>query len=75
MAQPQSRRERLLLAVVVLSAVIVVADIIMLNVVGDDLPSGWWPVAVPVGLFLVPVVGAVCLVALLAERRGTSTTL
>ena len=73
MAQQPSRRERLLLAVVVLSAVIVLADIIVLNVVGE-LPSGWWPVAVPVGLFLVPVVGAVCLIALLAERRRNSPT-
>lgn len=73
MAQLQSPRERLLLAVVASSAVIVVADIIILNVVGD-LPSGWWPVAVPVGLFLVPVIGAICLIALLAERRRDSTT-
>ncbi len=73
MAQQWSRRERLLLAVVVLTAVIVLADIIVLNVVGE-LPSGWWPLAVPVGLFLVPATGAVCLIALFAQRRRNITT-
>ena len=73
MAQQWSRRERLLLAIVVLTAVIVLADIIVLNVVGD-LPSGWWPVAVPVGLFLVPVIGVVCMIALIDQRRRTNTT-
>ncbi len=73
MAQQWSRRERLLLAVVVLTAVIVLADIIVLTVVGD-LPSGWWPIAVPVGLLLVPVIGALCLIALIAQRRRNNTT-
>ena len=73
MAQPWSKRERRLLAVVVLSAVIVVADIIALNV-GGEVSSGWWPLAVPVGLFLVPAVGLVCLILLIGQRRRDSPT-
>lgn len=73
MAQQWTRRERLLLAVVVLTVVTVLADIIVLNVVGE-LPSGWWPLAVPVGLLLVPFIGAVCLIALVAQRRRNNTT-
>ena len=64
-------RRTLLLVTVVLSLVIVLADLLVLTI-GGELPSeGWWWVAVPVGLFLVPVVGAVCLVALIGEGRRT----
>ncbi|MGH9189224.1 MAG: hypothetical protein ACRD0Q_04190 [Acidimicrobiales bacterium] len=50
---------------------IVLADLLVLTI-GGELPSErWWWVAVPVGVFLVPVVGAVCLVALVGQRRRT----
>lgn len=74
MQQEWSRRERFLLAVVGLSAFVLLTDIIVSNVVGD-LPSGWWPVPVPVGLFLIPVIGAVALILLITERQRDDTTL
>jgi cytochrome bd-type quinol oxidase subunit 2 len=61
------------LAVVVLSAVIVVADIIALNVAGE-VSSEWWPLAVPVGLLLVPALGVVCLILLIRQRRRDNPT-
>jgi hypothetical protein len=73
MAQPWSQRERRLLAVILLSAVIVLADIIALNIAGE-VSSGWWPLAVPVGLLLVPAVGVVCLILLIGQRRDNPTS-
>ena len=61
------------MAVVLLSVVIVVADIIALNVAGE-VSSGWWLLAVPVGLLLVPAVGIVCLVLLIGQRRRDNPT-
>lgn len=51
-----------------LAVVIVLGDIIALNVVGA-VPSALWILAVPVGLLIVPVIGVVCIVLLVAERR------
>lgn len=63
-----SRRQRRLLAAIVLTVVIVLGDIIVLNVMGE-VPSAFWILAVPVGLLIVPVIGVVCSVLLVAERR------
>lgn len=63
-----STRQRRLLMVVVLSAIVVVGDIIALNVSGE-VSSDWWIVAVPLGLLLVPVIGIVSLAVLVRERR------
>jgi hypothetical protein len=54
--------------VVVLCALIFVADIVILNVVGE-VSSAWWTLAVPVGLLLVPIIGLVSLVLLVMDRR------
>ena len=51
-----------------LTVVIFLGDIIALNVMGE-VPSALWILAVPVGLLIVPVVGVVCIVLLVAERR------
>ena len=67
-AREWSKSQRSLLAVVVLSALVVLGDIIALNVAGE-VSSEWWVLAVPVGLLLVPLTGIVCLVRLLGERR------
>ena len=68
MVREWSKSQRRLLTVVVLSALVFLGDIIALNVVGE-VSSDWWELAVPVGLFLVPLTGIVCLVRLLGERR------
>lgn len=68
MLEGWSKRQRRLLMVVVLSAVVVLGDIIALNVSGE-VSSDWWIVAVPLGLLLVPVIGIVSLVGLIRERR------
>lgn len=68
MLEGWSKRQRRVLTVIVLSAVVVLGDIIVLNVAGE-VSSDWWIVAVPVGLLLVPVIGIVSLVALIRERR------
>ena len=52
------------------AAVVLVADLVWLNVDGE-VPDGWWIVAVPVGLFVVPVVG---LAALLLSFRADEMT-
>ncbi len=64
-----NKRRSRLLTVVLLSAAIVIADIIALNVVGE-VTEFWWFLAVPVGLFLVSAIGLVALVLLLKARRG-----
>lgn len=73
MAQRWSERERFLFAVVLLTAVIVVADIIALNVAGE-VSSGWWFLVVPVGLVLVPAIGIACLIVLIGHRRRANQT-
>jgi len=40
-----------------------------LSIVGE-VSSGWWLLAVPVGLFLVGAIGIVSLLWLLKERRA-----
>jgi hypothetical protein len=65
---PARKRRRRLSAAVVLCALVVLADIVAVNVVGE-MPHAWWFLAVPVGLFLVPAIGIVCLVALLTDRQ------
>ena len=70
-SQSTERRRRLLLLIVI-CALVFVADIVVLNVVGE-VTSGWWPLAVPVGLLLVPIVGIVCFVLLLQDRRGAKS--
>lgn len=62
-------RQRRLLMVTAVCALIFVADIIILNVVGDF--GSWWILAVPVGLLLLPSVGLVAL-ALVLYGRPTS---
>jgi hypothetical protein len=49
-------------------ALIFVSDVAVLNLVGE-VSSGWWLLAVPLGLLLVPLVGIVALVLLLQDRR------
>jgi len=62
-------RQRRLLAVAIACAFVFVADIVMLNIVGE-VSSGLWLFAVPVALLLVPLIGLVALFMLLADRRG-----
>ncbi len=64
-----TERQRRLLLLIVICALIFVADIVVLNLVGE-VSSGWWLLAVPVGLLLVPIVGIVAFVLLLQDRRG-----
>lgn len=68
MASEWTQRERRLLAVVVVSAIVFVGDVVTLNVVGE-VSAGWWVLAVPVGLLVVPLVGIVGLASLLMARR------
>ena len=56
------------MAAIMLTVVIFLGDIIALNVMGE-VPSALWILAVPVGLLIVPVIGVVCIVLLVAERR------
>ena len=62
-------RQRRLLLLIMICALILVADIVVLNLVGE-VSSGWWLLAVPVGLLLVPIVGIIAFVLLLEDRRG-----
>ncbi len=64
-----TERQRRLLLLIVICALILVADIVVLNLVGE-VSSGWWLLAVPVGLLLVPIVGIVAFVLLLQDRRS-----
>ena len=68
MVSEWSPGQRRLLAAIVLTVAIVLGDIIALNVVGE-VPSALWILAVPVGLLIVPVIGVVCTVLLVGERR------
>ena len=61
-------RRRRLFTVVVVCALIFVADIVILNVVGE-VSSAWWALAVPIGLVLVPIIGLVSLVLLVVDSR------
>jgi hypothetical protein len=61
-------RQRRLLAVAAVCFLFFVADLIFVNV-GGEVPSGWWLLFVPVGLILVPAVGAGALVLALLDRR------
>ena len=64
-----SGRERLLLGIGLLCALVVVADVITLKLVGE-VPSGfWWFLAVPIGIFFFGVVGIASLLLLVKERR------
>lgn len=65
---PSPERKRLLSTVAVVCTVIFVADIVILNVVGE-VSSAWWMLAVPVGLVLVPIIGLVSLVLLVLDSR------
>ena len=69
MAEVPNRRQRILLAIVIASIVIVAADVIALNI-GDDLMEVSWTLAVPVGLLLVPIVGLVSFVLWFSERTA-----
>ena len=70
MARVPSRRQRVLLTIVIASIVIVVADVIAVNIAEDDLfDVVSWTLAVPVGLLLVPIVGIVSFVMWMSERR------
>jgi len=71
MARVPSRRQRILLTIVIASIVIVVADVIAANIAEDDLfDVVSWILAVPVGLLLVPIVGIVSFVMWMSERRA-----
>ena len=61
-------RQRTLLIVTAVCALVFVTDLVIINVWGE-LPSGWWVLAVPVGLVLVPVIGVGALALLLLDRR------
>jgi hypothetical protein len=68
MATVPRRRQHVLLAIVIASIVILVADIIAVNI-----DSGLsWTLAVPVGMLLVPIVGIVSFVMWFSERRRTA---
>lgn len=58
----------MLLAVIALSVVVVVGEIIAMNATGEVSEGVWWLV-VPVGLAVVPLIDIICLVMLLRERR------
>ena len=73
MAKEASRRQRILLAIVIASIVIVVSDVIAVNIAGGDLSDVAWTLAVPVGLLLVPIVGIVSFVMWFSERRAHRT--
>ncbi len=67
--EPRSaERQRRLLLLTAISALMCLSDSV-LNLVGE-VSSGWWLLAVPVGLLLVPIVGIVAFVLLLQDRRG-----
>ena len=69
MARVPSRRQRVLLTIVIASIVIVVADVIAVNIAEDDLfDVVSWTLAVTVGLLLVPIVGIVSFVMWMSER-------
>jgi len=72
MASQGTERQRILLTIVVACVVIVVADIIAINISGDDLFVAW-TLAVPVGLLLVPLVGIVAFV-IWFSGRGVRTS-
>ncbi len=63
-----SERERLLLGIGLPCALVVVVDVIILKIVGE-VSSGWWWLAVPIGLFFVGGVAIGCLLLFLLERR------
>lgn len=65
MSERPGRPARVVAAV---AAAIVVLDVIALNVVGDLPNEGWWFLAVPIGLVVVPIVGVVALVAAVSAR-------
>ncbi len=62
-------RRRLLLTVTVTCAVIFVADVIALSVIGELPSEWWWVLAVLVGLLVVPILGFIALAWLLLDRR------
>jgi hypothetical protein len=66
--RPSGERQRRLLLLIVICVLVVVGDIVVLNLVGE-VSSGWWLLAVPVGLLLVPILGIVALVLLVLDRR------
>ena len=67
MAREPSRLQGILLAIVIASIVIFVADIIAVNIDGDALS---WTLAVPVGMLLVPIVGIISFVMWFSERNA-----
>jgi uncharacterized membrane protein YgdD (TMEM256/DUF423 family) len=68
-ADSSERQSRLLIVVVVCVAVFV-GDLLVLNIRGE-VSDRWWPVAVPGGLLVVPVIGIASFVMLLSARRGS----
>ena len=68
MSSEWTRYQRRLMVVTALAFVMVLADVVALNVVGE-VSSAVWLIAVPVGLLVVPIVGVVCALLLLADRR------
>ncbi len=63
-------RQRRLLTVAAVCALVFVADLIFVNL-GGEIPSGWWLLFAPVGLILVPILGVGALAVVLLDRRGS----
>jgi len=62
-------RRRTTAIVSAVAIAVLVADIVLVNLVGE-LPSGaWWFLAVPVGLGVVPVIAVVSLVGAVGAGR------
>lgn len=76
--ESKSMKQRRLQVIVIACASVIIANFIVSNLIVDDfstLPSFWWVLAVPIGLFLVGIVGIAAGVLLVKERRDSPETL